>query len=460
MTGLARLMISAAHKSSGKTVISTGLAAALRDAGADICTFKKGPDYIDPMWLAAASGAPCYNLDFHAMTRAEVAPFFRSRARGLSLIEANKGLYDGMHADGGDSNAALAKLLCLPVVLVIDTGGVTRGIAPLLLGYCGFDEHVNIAGVILNKVAGSRHESKLRESVEDYTDLAVLGAVGRQQGLEIGERHLGLTTPSECAGQTAMIAGFADAVRAGVDLDALRAIAADAPAMEPNAAPAPAGRVGQGLRIGVARDTAFGFYYADDLEAFKAQGAELIFIDMIHDRTLPPMDGLFIGGGFPEMQMTALCANADLRASLHAALAGGLPAYAECGGLMYLCRSLTHGGQTLPMVGAIPGDAVMHARPQGRGYVRFADTDAHPWGVPGTAQHAHEFHYASIENLPADARFARRMSRGAGISGDGDAVVTGNIVAGFCHLRNTGPTPWVPGFLGFVRGVGRQTITS
>ena len=454
MTHFPRLMISAAHKSSGKTVISTGLAAAFRDAGHDIGTFKKGPDYIDPMWLSAASGAPCYNLDFNAMQRGEIKPFFQSRAQsgvgGLSLVEANKGLFDGVHADGGDSNAALAKLLCLPVVLVIDTGGVTRGIAPLLLGYCGFDEHVNIAGVILNKVAGSRHERKLRESVEGYTDLPVLGAVARQPGLEIGERHLGLTTPDECDGQSALITGFADAVRAGVDLDALIRVATSAPDMPRATVPPTRGNAGQGLRIGVARDTAFGFYYPDDLEALQAQGAELVFIDMIHDSHLPDIDGLFIGGGFPEMRMQALSANIPLRAQLKTALDNGLPTYAECGGLMYLCRSLNFNEQTLPMVGAINGDAVMHTRPQGRGYVAFEDTDSHPWGAAGQRQTAHEFHYASIDNLALDTKFARTMIRGAGISGQDDAVVIHNIVAGFCHLRNTGPSPWVPRFLKFV----------
>jgi len=451
MTHFPRLMISAAHKSSGKTVISTGLTAAFHQAGHDIGTFKKGPDYIDPMWLSAASDRPCYNLDFNAMLRGEIAPFFQSRARGLSLVEANKGLFDGVHADGGDSNAALAKLLCLPVVLVIDTGGVTRGIAPLLLGYCSFDEHVNIAGVILNKVAGARHERKLRESVEGYTDLPVLGAVTRQPGLEIGERHLGLTTPAEYNEQTAMIARFAEAVRQGVDLDAVLNVAHSAPDLAPGSQPTPGPQPAIGLRIGVARDAAFGFYYADDLEALQAAGAELVFIDMSKDQALPNIDGLFIGGGFPEMRMQALSANAALRGDLKAKLAAGLPCYAECGGLMYLCNQMSYQGQTLPMVGAIGGNAVMHARPQGRGYVRFTDTANHPWGNPGTPQRAHEFHYASIENLPASSRYGREMTRGTGISGTSDAIIQNNIVAGFCHLRNTGPTPWVPRFLDFVK---------
>jgi len=458
MNAYPRLMISAAHKSSGKTVISTGLAAAFRDAGTDIGTFKKGPDYIDPMWLKAASAAPCYNLDFNAMRHTEIVPFFQSRAAGreLSLVEANKGLFDGVAADGSDSNAALARMLGLPVVLVIDTAGVTRGVAPLLQGYCDFDPKVDIAGVILNKVAGARHESKLRQAVETHTDLPVIGAVAKQDGLEIGERHLGLTTPAECDGQSAMIARFAKAVRDGVDLKHLHSIADTAADLPDTQSPPIPGAVGQGLRIGVARDTAFGFYYPDDLEAFEAAGAELIFIDMIADATLPETDGIFIGGGFPEMRLAQLSANSAMREQLRAALKGGLPCYAECGGLMYLCRSLRFGGQAHEMVGIIPGDAVMHPRPKGRGYVAFQDLPDHPWGAGAGPQKAHEFHYASVENLPDDTKFGRQMTRGTGISGDRDAVISGNIVAGFCHLRNTGSNPWVPRFLKFAKECGER----
>ena len=284
MTPFPRLMISAAHKSSGKTVITTGLAAALRDAGTDVGTFKKGPDYIDPMWLEAASGRPCYNLDFNTMEPDAIVALFQSRAqaRELSLIEASKGLFDGVNPDGSDANAELAKLLGLPVILVIDTMGMTRGIAPLLLGYCNFDPQVTLAGVILNKVGGDRHEGKLRRAVETYTDLPVLGAVWRQPGLEIGERHLGLTTPAECDTQALMIERFSAAVRGAVDLDALRRIASGAPEMapQPPKQDRPAQR-GQGLRIGLSRDAAFGFYYPDDLEAFEAEGATLVPIDMI-----------------------------------------------------------------------------------------------------------------------------------------------------------------------------------
>ena len=230
-----RFLISAAHKSSGKTVVSTGLSAALTARGRKLATFKKGPDYIDPMWLGAASNGPCYNLDFNIMDKDQIGAFFASRAKDaeLSLIEANKGLFDGVATDGSDSNAALSKALGLPVILVIDCNGMTRGIAPLLMGYRDFDEDVNIAGVILNKVGGSRHEAKLRDAVRTYTDIPVIGAVHRNSALEIGERHLGLTTPAETGEFGAIILQIGDIVGNSVDLDMLESIAATAPDMPP-----------------------------------------------------------------------------------------------------------------------------------------------------------------------------------------------------------------------------------
>ncbi len=452
MTAFPRFMISAAHKSSGKTVVSTGLAGALSAAGDTVSTFKKGPDYIDPMWLGSAAGGPCFNLDFNTMGRDSIPEFFTTHAHGdgISLIEANKGLFDGVQTDGSDSNAELAKLLNLPVILVIDTMGMTRGIAPLLQGYRGFDPKVTIAGVILNKVGGARHEGKLRQALETYTDLPLVGSVWRNSQLEIGERHLGLTTPAELSQRDAMIADFSDVIARSVDLDTVRAIARSAPAMPKQAHPAPPRHTHPGLRIGVIRDAAFGFYYPDDLEAFKAAGAELVFINALSDTQLPDIDGLFIGGGFPEVRMRELSANTGLRDQIRTALTAGLACYAECGGLMYLCESLTWKGQREPMVGLIRGNAVMHDRPQGRGYARFSLRENHPWGPQGTQVQAHEFHYASIENLPDNSEFTCDIKRGFGVDGRHDGLRVANTLAGFCHLRNTGAYPWVAQFLDFV----------
>jgi len=428
-------------------VVSTGLVAALSQSQ-DVRTFKKGPDYIDPMWLGAASGTPCYNLDFNTMPEAELLALYTSRAQGeMSLIEANKGLYDGVSLDGADSNAALAKLLKAPVILVIDTVGTTRGIAPLLVGYQTFDPEVNIAGVILNKVGGPRHEAKLRAAVEAYTDIPVIGAIGKHAELEIGERHLGLTTPAETGAFRAKIARIGEIVGRAVNLDTLRNIAATAPAL--SARISPTIRAGRKVKIAIARDTAFGFYYADDLEALESSGAELVFFNAITDARLPEVDGLFIGGGFPETQMQKLEANTSLRADIKAKILAGLPTYAECGGLMYLCETLSWHGETRQMVGVVQGDAVMNARPQGRGYTRMKALGG-MWSK-GDEVLAHEFHYARVDNLPKNTKFAYEVLRGHGIDGKNDGVIAHNMLAGFCHLRHSEATPWATRFVDFVR---------
>ncbi|MGA7985017.1 MAG: AAA family ATPase, partial [Burkholderiales bacterium] len=208
---MAHVFISAAHKSSGKTTLTLGLAAALARRGLAVQPFKKGPDYIDPMWLSLAAGRPCRNLDFHLMTRDEIRASFarHARAADVSLIEGNKGLYDGLDLHGSNSNAALAALLGSPVVLVIDARGMTRGIAPLILGYQAFDPSVRIAGVILNNLGGARHEQKLRAVIAHYTGVEVIGAVPHDERIAIVERHLGLVPSNE----TAAAAGIVDAVR-------------------------------------------------------------------------------------------------------------------------------------------------------------------------------------------------------------------------------------------------------
>jgi len=461
---MAHLLISAAHRSSGKTTIGIGLAAALHASGQNVQTFKKGPDYIDPMWLARASGKPCYNLDFNTQSAAEIRALFARLARSaeIALVEGNKGLHDGVDPEGSDSSAALAKLLRSPVVLVVNARGITRGVAPLVLGYQAFDRDVAIRGVILNHVGTPRQESKLRQALERYTDLPVLGAIGRDPALMVPERHLGLTTPDETTALDETIERIRSAVAQGVDLDRVLRIARDttiAAEVEPGStAPAKRGMSKPDVRIAVARDSAFDFYYPDDLEALEQAGAELVSFDTLRDMSLPDADGLFIGGGFPETQMAALAANRGLIAQIRRAAESGLPIYAECGGLMYLTRKITWGTQAHEMVGFIPADTVMHARPQGRGLTIVEETGALPWpkmagptGDPARLP-AHEFHHAALERLDSATSFAYRVIRGHGIDGRHDGIVKGNVVASFCHLRSTvRGGNWAQRFVAFVR---------
>ncbi|MBX3637105.1 MAG: cobyrinate a,c-diamide synthase, partial [Rubrivivax sp.] len=456
-----RLFVSAAHKSSGKTTVAIGLAAALCGRGCTVQPFKKGPDYIDPMWLTRAAGRACINLDPYLMDTAAIAAAVDRASAGadLALIEGNKGLHDGVALDGSNSSAALARQLQAPVVLVVDARGMTRGVAPLVLGFQAFDRGVQLAGVILNQVGGSRHEGKLRAAIEAYTDVPVLGALGHDERLALPERHLGLTPDAEFDGAADRVEQIARLVADGVDLDRVRAVAASAPAW-PGGAPAlrplrPGASAD--LRIAIARDRAFGFYYPDDLQALEEAGAQLLPFDTLHDTTLPPADGLFIGGGFPEVFMAELEANVALRRALRDAIAGGLPTYAECGGLMYLARSICWGERRAEMVGAIPGDVVMHARPVGRGYVHLETGAAHPWGAaPGSRLRGHEFHHSSLENLPVDSSFAYRVRRGHGIDGANDGLVVGHLLASYGHLRTGAGSDWAPRFVEFVRACRGQ----
>jgi cobyrinic acid a,c-diamide synthase len=454
-----RFLISAAHKSSGKTTLSIGLAAALSARGLGVQAFKKGPDYIDPMWLTAATGRRCRNLDFNLSSPEQLQiEFARHGARAqVCLVEGNHGLYDGLDLEGADSNAALARLLHLPVVLVLDARGMTRGVAPLILGYQAFDPSLRIAGVILSRVGGARHEAKLRAAIEHYTDVPVLGAVQEDARIGISERHLGLTPANEDSAAGSRIALLAEAVATQIDLARLLALTtstAPLPAVLPLAAQAR-----RRVRIGIARDRAFGFYYADDIEALECAGAELVPFDTLHDARLPAADGLLIGGGFPEMFMRELEANAALRGEILASIGAGMPVYAECGGLMYLARSLSWRGEKRRMVGAIAADVVMHERPVGRGYVRLAPAPDHPWrdGADEPAQiPAHEFHYSSIEGLAPDARFAYRVTRGFGVDGKSDGIVVNNLLASYSHLRSTGGRNWAARFVAFVQRVAGE----
>ena len=458
---MSRLLISAAHKSSGKTTVTVGLCAALSARRLTVQAFKKGPDYIDPMWLTQASGRDCFNLDPFLMTAQQINTCFtrHSEAADISIVEGNKGLYDGLALDGSNSNAALAKLLDLPVVLVLDARGMTRGIAPLILGYQAFDRRIRIAGVILNQLGGARHESKLRAVIEHYTDVQVLGAIAHDPSLAVVERHLGLMPNHELDDAAQRVRTMGERIAAQVDLDRVLRVAASAAPLavwpDEGITVHPEPVAGTPVRIAMARDRAFGFYYPDDIAALQAAGADIVPFDTLTDPCLPEVDGLFIGGGFPEMFMPELQANVTLRTSVRSAIEAGLPVYAECGGLMYLARSLRWKDKVYDMVGALPVDVVMHERPVGRGYVELESTADAPWpssdsDTPHTLR-GHEFHYSSLENAAPDLKFAYRVLRGHGVDGEHDGIVHRNVLASYAHLRSGAGTDWAPRFVAFVR---------
>ncbi len=449
-----RLYLSAAHKSSGKTTVAIGICAALAQRGTVVRPFKKGPDYIDPMWLAEAARNPCYNLDFNTMSKAAIRALVERHtgAGELAVVEGNKGLFDGVDLHGADSNAALARLLKAPVVLILDSRGTTRGIAPLLLGYQSFEPDTVIAGVIFNQTGGGRHVHKLRAAVEHYTDIPVLGAVRHDPALAIDERHLGLIPSSEAGDTRKRIDTLARVVASSVDLDRVVAMAGTERSTEPREPPQQA-TSGTSVRLGVIRDSAFGFLYADDLDALRRAGARLEFIDAMADSRLGDIDGLFIPGGFPETHLQRLQANTELRGRIRAFVEDDRPVYAECGGLMYLSRSIRWGDRQAQMVGAIPAEVVMQDTPVGRGYMRLEETGNSRW--PGTTRRhepfaAHEFHYSRLVNLDQGLRFAYRVLRGTGIDGRHDGIIYRKLQASYAHLRDVEGNRWASRFVNFI----------
>ena len=454
------LYISAMHRSSGKTMVAVGLCQVLRASGRTVQSFKKGPDYIDPMWLTRGSRKPCINLDFNTMTAREIRAAFTRYGSGqdCALVEGSMGLFDGVDARGGDSNAALAKLLGLPVLLVVDCAGMTRGIAPMLLGHAGFDEQLGIAGVILNNVATGRHESKLRQAIEQYTDIEVFGAIRRRPELVIPERHLGLTTDREDREAQMHLRAIRDTVQDCVDTDRLMVRAAAAPRIDPPPDTQPECTGLDGIRLGIAWDAAFCFYYADDLDTLERAGVRLCRFSPLADSGLPGADALLIGGGFPETHAGRLHRNRAMRRAVHDFCSSGRPVYAECGGLMYLSRKLSWNGQCHDMVGFLPADTVMHGHPQGRGHVELQARRCHPWLEDGNAGllpadgtlKAHEFHHSSLENIDSGVEFAWRVKRGHGIDGRHDGLVRHGTLASYTHLRNAASSPWIRLFAGYV----------
>jgi len=450
---LPRVVISATHKSAGKTTVSAGLCAALAARGMAVQPFKKGPDYIDPMWLTAAAGRECRNLDNFMFGWDALTASFRKHAAlaDISIIEGNKGLHDSVEVDGEGSAANLARKLAAPVILVLDASGTTRGIAPLLLGYKMFEPDIRIEGVILNKVGNARHEAKLLAVIEKYCQVPILGALRKSAEMEILERHLGLIPVKEEQGLANVINAIRMQVDYSVDVEKVVRIARTAPPMdveETATAPMPAPKV----RLGVVMDRAFTFYYPENLEALKQAGAELVTVNAVNDPHLPErLDGLYIGGGFPETLMDELSANHSLRTGIRQAVADGLPVHAECGGLIYLSRSVVFKGKRAEMVGALDCDVAIRHKPKGHGYMELETTGASPWMRRGTVR-AHEFHYGEVVNL-GNIDYAYRVARGTGINGKADGIVHKNVTASFAHLHHLATPGWAGDFVSYLQQV-------
>ncbi len=449
-----RLLIAGLSGGSGKTIVSMGVLLLLRRAGIEVQAFKKGPDYIDPAWLGWAAARPARNLDTFLMGAARVrASFLRNGTpEGINLIEGNRGLFDGFDAAGTHSSAVLAELLSAPVVLVVDATKMTRTAAALVLGCQKLDPRLSLRGVVLNNVNGRRHEQVLRAAIESACSIPVVGALPRAAGNPLPERHLGLVPPQEHQGVGQAEQELLRLVENRLDLDALLSIARSAPPLEMLAQERPALPDGHGLRIGYLRDSAFSFYYPENLEELERAGAQLVPISALQAGALPEgLHALYIGGGFPETSAQELSGNTGFLESLRQACAGGLPVYAECGGLMLLARSLTWKGTRYPMANVFRLDVEVFDAPQGHGYSELRVDIANPFFPQGTVLRGHEFHYSRIVEVEEAAGTACAVLRGVGCLPGRDCLLTQNVMAGYTHLHAEATPEWAQGMVAAAR---------
>ncbi len=370
------------------------------------------------------------------------------------------------HDDSFGSTAAVARALRAPILLVVNAARMGRTAAAIVHGCQTFEPDTPIAGVILNNVARGRHEAKLRAAIESHCGIPVLGALPRDEALSIPDRHLGLVPRDENEALLPAIAACRAVAERYLDLDAILEVARDAPdtgtrGHGDTGAPHRRVSVSPRLLLAVFRDRAFTFYYPENLEALAAAGAELIFVDAFRDTTLPDVQALYIGGGFPEMFMDELAANVSLRRAVRAAAEAGLPIYAECGGLMYLCRRILWGERSAEMAGVLPFDVEMTGRPQGHGYVEAVVDAANPFFPVGTVLRGHEFHNSRlIPHVPGTCEVpgtsagmptAYRLARGNGIGGGRDGLVYRNVLASYTHLHAAGAPAWAEALVNAAR---------
>lgn len=433
MTSVPRLVIGGVASGVGKTTVVVGLARALAARGLRVAAFKVGPDYLDPSYHRLAVGSPCHNLDGWMMGADAVRDTFARASEGadVALIEGVMGLFDGVAADRSEgSTAELARWLEAPVLLVADAGGMARSLAAVVAGFAGFEAGTGIAGVVANRVGSRGHLELLRRALPQP---AVVGGLPKAPELAFPERHLGLRT-ADGAVDDARFDAWGARVSEWFDVDAILALARGAP---PLVARAAAGAVSapRSCRVGVAHDAAFHFYYEHNLHALERAGAELIRFSPIADATLPDVDALYIGGGYPELHAAALAGNRSMREDI-ARFASARPVYAECGGFMYLCRALrTRDGADHDMVGVFPATAVIHGRLQALGYVEVDTAEASALGPAGTRFRGHQFRYSTVDDMPDDIDrvYAVRRRRDGALHAEG--YRRGPVLASYVHAH-------------------------
>lgn len=454
-----RILISALRGGAGKTLLSLGLCRALVRDGLALVPCKKGPDYIDAAWLSRAARKTATNLDpfFLSGERLRALLCYRAEQADIALIEGNRGLFDGRDLHGSCSTAALAAALDCPVLLSLDCTKMTRTAAAIIHGLNTFDPQVRIGGVVLNQIATTRQAALVRSSIEHYTGVPVLGCVPRLPQNPLPERHMGLVSHDDPDQADEILDRLADVIKAHVDTERVLQIARSAPILaacppfwqEPPAAAGTSPRP----RIAWVKDAALWFYYAENLEALERAGADLIELSLLSSKPWPEIDGLYLGGGFPEEMAEAL-STSDKMALLRTLSHQQIPIYAECGGFMVLSKEIIRDGRHYPMAGIFPVSAHFHPKPQGLGYVEAKVCSPNPFHPLGTVVRGHEFHYSRAEFCteiePSEKKrplTCLQLSSGTGMGQGKDGLLVRQTFASYTHIYAPAAPHWAEHFV-------------
>jgi cobyrinic acid a,c-diamide synthase len=448
-----RIVISGLSGDSGKTVVSCGLLACFINRGLQVAGFKKGPDYIDSAWLSFVSGKPARNLDTYLMGFPAVKYSFMQNAvqLGINVIEGNRGLFDGVDTQGTHSTAELAKTLKAPVIIVQNISKVTRTAAATILGCMKLDPDLNIAGVILNQIAGERHGKVAKEAIEEITGIPVLGLIPRLPVKYIlPSRHLGLITPEEFEQKSIIINDLRNIIEDNVDVSKVLELSNNVTALDDESEdfvkqifPTEFNKV----KIGYFKDQSFSFYYPENLELLAEAGAEMIPISPASKADLEELDALYIGGGFPETNLKSLESNNSVFTLLRKLVENGLPVYAECGGLMYLAEEIQWKGKTYTLSGILPIKIKMFDKPQGHGYSEAVVDNENPFFDVGCNIKGHEFHYSKIIDFNPELNSCLSVLRGTGCFDQRDGLKYKNVFASYLHVHALATPEWVKGMI-------------
>ncbi len=443
-----RLFIASHKGGAGKTLFTLGILHYLKTRGYTVTCFKKGPDYIDAGWLRKVSGRSCRNLDMFLFDEAHNLFSFYQGAKGcdIAVIEGNRGLFDGMDFKGSCSSSRLAYLLKAPIILVLDCTKVTRSLAALVKGFLEFEEGLDIRGVILNKIARERHANVIRNSIEYYTGVPVLGVIYKLK-TSPKERHLGLVTSLEYE-ENSFLQELLEMVQENCDWERILKVARSAPQLYIPEIGQKDDGVFKEIKVAVFRDPSFQFYYPENLDELVRLGAELVYINAMED-SFPEVDCVYLGGGFPELQAEKLAANEKIMRALKEAAEEGMPIYAECGGFMYLGKEIEWKGKSYPMCGVLPFKFVVDKKPQGHGYVIAKVVEENPYFDLNQTLKGHEFHYSKAQPIDKNnfLKYIYQIEKGFGIDGKYDGVLYKNVLAGYLHIHAYSVKNWAENFL-------------